>query len=617
MTQPFDVAKMAAEFAQANAEKILIAAHAGMKNVTSQMKAHFRHTYTRYVERVLERYGRGKSFFVRSEAVPLYHFFVPLDLQTPIRHLSRPNATDLVTESPLSIISGTGGSGKSMMMRHLLVSCIEAGLRTPVFLELRQLNQTTDTCRQAILAVLRSFDLDVTDVFIEEALKSGQLYLLLDGFDEVERGAKERVAREIQHLAQSYPKTWMTLSSRPDSSLRGWDQFTEYVVSPLNLTSAITLVSRLPVDQNIKERFIQEMRTTLFEQHHSFLSNPLLLSIMLLTYGDVAHIPQKLSTFYSQAYEALFLRHDALKGGFQRERRSGLDIQDYGRAFSAFSLFSYDARQFAFGTEKALELIKIAKEAAMLEFDEQAFLDDAVQAICLLLEEGLELAFAHRSFQEYFAARFIQNSPADVKAKLVTRFIPTVESDSVMALLWEMDPYAVEKHYLLPKLAEIRAIMGVKRKVGLVHLKRYLQAAYSSFHYQMPTANHPEGISAHVRDETLSTAAYFAHRRYKDWPRLLSQAKEKRGARGSPILDAFIEEFGSAPYVSSTKLRLRGSFLRTLSEDGIVWGRAHLEAILEIEDEIRAKHEINRESLADLLASPSKPPHLAPARPKR
>ena len=432
--------KMAAEFAQARRREATDRRASRNEEMSSQFRARFRHTYARYVERVLERYGRGKSFFIRSEAVPLYQFFIPLDLKTNARHLSRPNASDLVTHSPFAIISGSGGSGKSMMIRHFLVSCIESGLRTPVFLELRQLNQTTDTCRQAILTVLRSFDLEVTDQFLEEALKTGHLYLLLDGFDEIERAARERLAREIQTLAVEYPATWITLSSRPDSSLRGWDLFTEYAVAPLDLESAVSLVSRLPVDDTIKQRFIHDMRTSLFVQHQSFLSNPLLLSIMLLTYGDVAHIPQKLSTFFSQAYEALFLRYNALKSGFQRERRSGLDIQDYGRAFAAFSLFSYDARQFAFGTEKALELIRTAREASMLQFNDQAFLDNAVQSICLLLEEGLELAFAHRSFQEYFTARFIKVPLPDVKAKLITRFIPTVESDSVMALLSEMGP---------------------------------------------------------------------------------------------------------------------------------------------------------------------------------
>lgn len=600
MTEEFDVGKLAIQVAEAHAEKLLSAVQAGMLHVSSRAKAHFRRSYTRYIERVLDRYGRGKSFFVRSEAIPLYEFFVPLDLRTPMRDLPTPDAADLVTTSPFSILSGTGGSGKSMMMRHFLISCIESTLRTPVFLELRQLNQTSKTCREGILTVFQSFELDVDDAFLEEALKSGQLFLLLDGFDEVERAARHRIAKEIQGIAQKYPKTWITLSSRPDSSLGGWELFTEYNVAPLDLERAVSLISRLPVDEHMKQRFVQDMRATLFQQHRSFLSNPLLLSIMLLTYGDVAHIPQKLSTFYRQAYEALFLRHDALKSGFQRERRSGLDIQDYGRAFSAFSLFSYDAGESSFGTERALQLIATAKEASMLDFDDQAFLDDAVQAICLLLEDGLELAFAHRSFQEYFAAKFIQNSPADIKARLVARLAPSVESDSVMALLWEMDPYVVERHYLLPKLSEIRVITGVNRKVGLTHLLRYLRAAYSNFNHSPPGDNERESISSFARDESLSTAGNFAYRRYRDWPALVERGK---GAKKGRLIDAFVHDFGDEERVSSDDVKLRGEFLRVLYDTGVLWGREHLAAVLDIENEIKARHESNRESLADLLAS--------------
>src|SRR5829696_6177205 len=175
MDADFDVTKLAAQFAQQNAEKFVALATSGVKGMATQVRARLKSTYGTYLERVLERYGRGKSFFVRSESIPLYDFFVPLDLTTQVRRLSAPALTDVAAVSPFGIISGSGGSGKSMMMRHLLVSCIAAKQKTPVFLELRQLNQTTHTILEALLDTLQSFGLTVDKDFLEAALEAGQL----------------------------------------------------------------------------------------------------------------------------------------------------------------------------------------------------------------------------------------------------------------------------------------------------------------------------------------------------------------------------------------------------------------------------------------------------------
>lgn len=596
MSPEFDVTKLAAQFAQQNAEKFVSLAASGVKGVATQLRARLKSTYRTYIERLLERYGRGKSFFVRSESIPLYDFFVPLDLATQVRRLPAPSIVDLANVSPFATITGSGGSGKSMMMRHLLVSCIAARQKTPIFLELRQLNQTTHTVSEALLETLKSFGLSVDEDFLEAALEAGQFAILLDGFDEIERSQHKRISSEIQLLARRYPDTWLVMSSRPDSALQGWEAFTEYTVEPLTLDKAEDLVRKLPSDELLKNRFIHDMRETLFEQHESFLSNPLLLSIMLLTYGDVAHIPHKLSTFYSQAFEALFHRHDALKSGYQRERRSGLDIQDYSRAFAAFSLLSYDQREFSFTSERALQLIAAARDTSMLKYDEKAFLDDAIQAVCLLIEDGLEITFAHRSFQEFFVARFIQLSAPEIKGKLVERFASSVESDSVISLLWELDPYVVEKHYLLPRLTKLREITGAVSKVGYTHLHRYLTGVYKSF----STLAEGGKVTAIIGDIDLFFAFSFADEHYRGWTPLSPDEQDRWEAA---VQTAFVTEFGPVPEVAANKLKVRGPFVRTLAPMSGSWGTEYIETLLEIEREIRAKHDTNRESLQKLLST--------------
>lgn len=596
MDAEFDITKMAAQFAQQNAEKFVNLAASGVKGVATQLRARLRSTYKTYIERLLERYGRGKSFFVRSESIPLYDFFVPLDLATQVRRLSAPSIIDLARVSPFAIITGAGGCGKSMMMRHLLVSCIATTQRTPIFLELRDLNQTTHTVVEGLLQTLRSFGLDVDNDFLETALEASHVAIFLDGFDEIEQASRKRIASEIQLLARRYPSLWLIISSRSDSGLHGWDTFTQYAIAPLTLEKAEDLVRKLPYDRLLKDRFIRDMRQTLFAQHQSFLSNPLLLSIMLLTYGDVAHIPHKLSTFYSQAYEALFYRHDALKSGYQRERRSDLDIQDYSSVFAAFSILSYDQREFSFTASRALELIAAARSLSMLKYNEKAFLDDAIQSVCLLLEDGLSITYAHRSFQEYFVARFVQSSQPEIQAKLVERFASNVRSDSVLALLWELDPYVVEQHYLLPRLAKIREVMGAVNTVNNTHLRRFIVRVFAQ-KFRLRT----EGtlVEVEIGDPDLYDAGLFAYRRYrKEEP---DPAVEDEFWH-TQAHEAFVAEFGSVREASAKKLKAGGPLIRVLAPSRYDCGIAYVKALLKIEDEIRAKHTTTRESLLQLLA---------------
>ena len=68
-------------------------------------------------------------------------------------------------------------------------------------------------------------------------------------------------------------------------------------------------------------------------KHESFASNPLLLNIMLLTYDNYADIPEKLHLFYSNAFETLYIKHDATKGGYKREFKTKLSSDDFKRVF--------------------------------------------------------------------------------------------------------------------------------------------------------------------------------------------------------------------------------------------------------------------------------------------
>ena len=596
MSEELDPNKLIVEFINANFDKIVQSISSGIKDTKTIIRSKLKTTYSAYLKRILERHSKSKSFFVRSEAVPIYDFFVPPNLSNQQRQLSAPTAANLAAVSPATIVTGSGGCGKTMLMRHFLVSCIRERDKIPVIVELRQLNNSDKSLQDTVLQTLEANGLDVDPNYIERAFEAGHFCLLLDGFDELLNQLREPLIQQIQQFHETYPKNWIFVSSRPDAKLEGLVGFSSFIVDPLDLDQAVELVQKLPFDDPLKELFIGSLHSGLYEKHKSFLSNPLLLSIMLLTFRDIAHIPSKLSIFYQQAYESLFQKHDALKGGFQRDRRTRLDIQDFARVFSAFCVQSYDQRQFSFTQSQALQYFDQARNISGIEFDSEGVLQDSMQAVCLMIEDGLEIGFAHRSFQEFFVAQFIFSSPPDTKEKLIERFAQSGGVDAVLQLLFEMDPYAVEEHYLLPSIEKIKTLVKFKRTIGVTHYLRYLKLMFSSFRV------YDASFAVGIKNIYLFHVVEFALRAY---PRTEDDSSDAKRI-WEEISEVFQEEYGEEEEVSLGSLRTTHRFLRSLKKSPDLWGLSALQRIIEIGNLIEKRHKESQSSLDAILSTPQR-----------
>jgi len=84
------------------------------------------------------------------------------------------------------------------------------------------------------------------------------------------------------------------------------------------------------------------------------------------------------------------------------------------------------------------------------------FLNDIVTITCLILRDGEEYRFIHKSVQEFYTAAFIQKKPESWANEFYTRFqdkknYSTVRAwDKELEFLHEIDKYRFEKYYLLP-----------------------------------------------------------------------------------------------------------------------------------------------------------------------
>jgi hypothetical protein len=479
MNGDLDPNSIAAEFVKQNLDSLVESGRWLLKGTADKVRLKLDRTYKAYLAAVSEKYSKAKSFLLRGEPVPLYRFYVPLDLQRKDEKVVAPGIPDILKITSNAVITGSAGCGKSMLIRHLLLDCLLSKARVPVFIELRHFNSFDGDLHDLIMKTLSSHKFALDDSYVSKAIKDGHFILFLDGYDEVGHEKRKHVRDCIHDFAEENDKNAVVLTSRPDPELEGWQAFTLFKVAPLSLQQAYSLVEKLPFDEQLRSKFLSDLRSELFHKHESFLSNPLLLSIMLLSYGQSATIPNKVSVFYNQAYEALFERHDVLKDGFKRQLLSPLDIQDFARLFSAFCIQAFDRRKLEFTHTEALEYIEAAQGIAGIKCNKESYLQDLIQAVCLMVQDGLQIVYAHRSFQEYFAARFICEARPEVQQQLMNKYVASVRTDSVFSMLHEMRPEVVERHYIIPGLDQLFEKIGCKKSLGLVHYRRFLEAYVS------------------------------------------------------------------------------------------------------------------------------------------
>jgi len=304
------------------------------------------------------------------------------------------------------------------------------------------------------------------DRIIQRLLNSGDFVFFLDGYDEITSIKKEKVTKEIDDLVKLYNKNYYLLTSRPYTEIDLLPLFHNFVVCELSDEDINQFIKKqIPIEEKeLSDKIIEAVNSQENFSYKSFLSNPLLLSMFILTFQSYSSIPQKRSEFYSQVFDALFSVHDSMsKLAFVREKQCGLSKEQIIEVLKLFSFLSYFEEKFVFNGTYMDEKFKIIKEKKKhISFDNTKLTIDLQVAIGILNKEGTDYTFPHRSLQEYFAALYISSLSDDHKKVIYTKILDTlteregglrIESRAnFYLLLSELDEKSVIKHAIVPFL---------------------------------------------------------------------------------------------------------------------------------------------------------------------
>jgi hypothetical protein len=102
------------------------------------------------------------------------------------------------------ILTGTGGSGKSMFTRYLWLSLfVDSDGKIPLFIELRNINNISfENIVSYIHYSISQGEASLGEKDYRDYLKNGDFILILDGFDEVLNHKKDVIQSQIMLLAE-------------------------------------------------------------------------------------------------------------------------------------------------------------------------------------------------------------------------------------------------------------------------------------------------------------------------------------------------------------------------------------------------------------------------------
>lgn len=430
------------------------------KDEWEKFKVDFDIAFTEYTQNSYDKYSKIKTVLYRTEPKNIYDFFEVPFLKIDHKGIFKANSVNRILDiSNFVIIQGTGGIGKSTLMKHLFINELEKKDLIPIFIELKDVNDFDAEYEVENIILKKLIDLgsNLNKKYFEYALKSGCFLLLFDGYDEILTQKKDIFFKKLDSFCDRYSQNYYVISSRPFSEFVEFQRFTVINTCPFSKEQAISLINKIDFELGIKQRFVNALDNELFEKHESFASNPLLLNIMLLTYDNYAEIPEKLHLFYANAFETMYSKHDATKAGYRRELKSELSYDSFKKVFSYFCFITYVQGRTEFSYD---DLVVVLNKVSInrVVFKISNYICDLVNALCVLYKEGLNYKFTHRSFQEYFVAFFLKELPDESMKQLGKQIIYKdtlrASNDNVFGMLCDMAEDRFEQNILLPILKE-------------------------------------------------------------------------------------------------------------------------------------------------------------------
>ena len=160
-----------------------------------------------YLKRTKKKNSKIKTLIYRHVPQDLSEFYECVGIRCNGKRIETDSINNVLELSSKIIITGTGGIGKSVLLKHLFLSACDDTSFVPILLELRSLNvfENKDISLFNILYdQLLNNGFKMEKKYFEYSLEKGAYIILLDGFDEVNSDKMNKISQEIKDFGSKY-----------------------------------------------------------------------------------------------------------------------------------------------------------------------------------------------------------------------------------------------------------------------------------------------------------------------------------------------------------------------------------------------------------------------------
>jgi predicted NACHT family NTPase len=192
---PIDVNKVIAELIKTYGKEIWNCAKSKYKRRKIKNEIEYLTAYEDYLKQAWDKYSKVKTILFNRQPQELYSFYECIGLEFRNNKLTRQaRAKTTVIDTSIvknvldytkhAIITGTGGIGKSTLLKHLFLSSICTKQSIPIFVELRSIDES-ESVLDCIYRNVSNLGFNLEKEYFEYGLSCGNHLLLFDGYDEV------------------------------------------------------------------------------------------------------------------------------------------------------------------------------------------------------------------------------------------------------------------------------------------------------------------------------------------------------------------------------------------------------------------------------------------------
>lgn len=400
--------------------------------------------FSRYIDKASERYNVMK--LIGGDEVPLDKFFVCNTIGQKERvfadkvrikcaYLENPdmrNLRDMFSNRGLdnlrTLLIGSGGCGKSLMLQHLFLTSAKEYENTgilPIFLELRHFKQSHEIL-QYIVETVSATGESFGEEDANSLLLAGKCQLLLDGFDEIDPSDINSFLQKLKDFVTKYDKVQIVITSRQNDSLTGINQFMKLYVWPFEEKQSLELIDKILEYQGetgARDTVLEYINNGFLKKNGVFVSHPLLLTYVTMKYPQYSRFNADPSLFYKATFEALVSGHDDNKKPYDRVFMSVDDAEQFTTVFKEFCALTYkdgvlelDSRTF----EEYFNQLKSYKGFKNpYKMNNKNFKHDVCSTACIMYEKEFDIFYIDPGFQECLFAEYYSQAPEDEVVQLL------------------------------------------------------------------------------------------------------------------------------------------------------------------------------------------------------